>query len=105
MQDTETILRRWTDIFDYAYEKVDNPVFASCVHPQIIGQPHHIMWYERLIEHMAGKDGVWFASLEDIVATWVPDDDDRAAMAGEDVRGTEPAPEDSSWVRAEKGLF
>jgi hypothetical protein len=54
---------------------------------------------------MAGKDGVWFASLEDIVATWVPDDDDRAAMAGEDVRGTEPAPEDSSWVRAEKGLF
>jgi hypothetical protein len=35
MQDTETILRRWHDIFDYGYQRVENAVFASCVHPQI----------------------------------------------------------------------
>lgn len=103
MQDTETILRRWRDIFDYAYDNVENAVFASCVHPQVIGQPHHIMWYERLIEHMAQKDGVWFATLEEIAATWVDDEEDRAAMAAEDVRGVEQAPADSSWTRAAQG--
>ena len=53
MQDTETIYRRWKDIFDYGYERVDNPVFVSCVHPQIIGQARHMLWYERLIEYIA----------------------------------------------------
>jgi peptidoglycan/xylan/chitin deacetylase (PgdA/CDA1 family) len=99
MQDTETILRRWRDIFDYGYERVDNAVYASCVHPQIIGQPHHIMWYEQLVEHMASKPGVWFATLDEIVKCWVDDDDDIAAMAQEDIRGIEQAPADSTFAR------
>jgi peptidoglycan/xylan/chitin deacetylase (PgdA/CDA1 family) len=100
MQDTETILRRWTDIFDYAYDNVENPVYATCVHPQIIGQAHHMMWYERLIEHIASKDGVWFATLDEITAAWVDDEEDLRLQALPDVRGVEAPPSDSSFARA-----
>jgi hypothetical protein len=36
-QDTDTVLKRWCSMFDYAYERVDSPVFVSVVHPQVIG--------------------------------------------------------------------
>lgn len=45
-------------------------MLAITVHPQTIGRAHHIMMLERLLEHMAGHDGVWFASLSDIYDTW-----------------------------------
>jgi peptidoglycan/xylan/chitin deacetylase (PgdA/CDA1 family) len=98
MQDSDAIYRRWKDIFDYAYERVENPVYVSCVHPQIIGQAHHMLWYERLIEYIASKDGVWFTTCDQIADAWVDDDEDRALMAREDVRGVEPAPADSGWA-------
>lgn len=84
-QDTETAFRRWKDIFDYAYDHVDGACYAHAVHPQIIGQAHHIMMYERLIEHIASKDGTWFASCEEIAAAWEDDDEDRAMMEMEDI--------------------
>lgn len=99
MQDTDTIFRRWRDIFDYGYENVPNPVYATCVHPQIVGQAHHIKWYEQLIEHIASKDGVWFATIAEIAAAWVDDDSDEALFALPDVRGVEQAPPDSSFAR------
>ncbi|GAB3397523.1 polysaccharide deacetylase family protein [Amycolatopsis echigonensis] len=99
MQDTETIFRRWRDIFDYAYERVPNSVFASCVHPQIIGQAHNMLWYERLIEHIVARDGVWFATCDEIAQAWVDDEEDERLKALPDVRGVEPAPADSSWAR------
>jgi hypothetical protein len=49
MQDTDTIYRRWRDIFDYGYERVESPCYAVAVQPQIIGQAHHTMWFERLV--------------------------------------------------------
>jgi peptidoglycan-N-acetylglucosamine deacetylase len=98
MQDTETIYRRWRDIFDYGYQRVEHPVYVSCVHPQIIGQAHHLLWYERLIEYIASKDGVWFATCDQIADAWVDDEQDNAMMAQEDVRGVEPAPADSGWA-------
>ncbi|MEW2103454.1 polysaccharide deacetylase [Streptomyces cellulosae] len=94
MQDSDTIYKRWKDIFDYAYDRVPNPVYATCVHPQIIGQPHHMMWYERLVEYIAGKEGVWFATCAEIAACWVDDDRDRKLMNAEDVRGVSPKPAD-----------
>jgi peptidoglycan/xylan/chitin deacetylase (PgdA/CDA1 family) len=98
MQDSDAIYRCWKDIFDYAYERVENPVYVSCIHPQIIGQAHHMLWYERLIEYIASKDGVWFTTCDQIADAWVDDDEDRALMAREDVRGVEPAPADSGWA-------
>jgi peptidoglycan-N-acetylglucosamine deacetylase len=98
MQDTETIYRRWRDIFDYGYQRVEHPVYVSCVHPQIIGQAHHMLWYERLIEYIASKDGVWFATCDQIADAWVDDEQDKALLAQEDTRGVEPPPPDSGWA-------
>jgi peptidoglycan-N-acetylglucosamine deacetylase len=98
MQDTETIYRRWRDIFDYGYQRVEHPVYVSCVHPQIIGQAHHLLWYERLIEYIASKDGVWFATCDQIADAWVDDEQDKALLAQEDTRGVEPPPPDSGWA-------
>lgn len=96
-QDTETIFRRWKDIFDYGYERVPNACYAVAVHPQIIGQAHHIMFFERLIDYIASKDGVWFAMCEEIARAWVDDDEDRRLMELEDVRGVELAPVGSGF--------
>jgi peptidoglycan/xylan/chitin deacetylase (PgdA/CDA1 family) len=96
-QDTDTIFRRWKDIFDYAYERVDNACYAVAVHPQIIGQAHHMLFFERLIDYIASKDGTWFATCEEIAGVWVDDDEDRRLMELEDARGVEPAPVGSGW--------
>lgn len=99
MQDTETIYRRWRDIFDYAHERVPNAAFVSCVHPQIIGQAHHMLWYEKLVDHIASKDGVWFATCGEIAEAWVDDVEDQKLMALPDARGVEPPPADSQWAQ------
>jgi hypothetical protein len=67
------------------------------VHPQIIGQAHHIMFFERLVDYIASKDGVWFATCEEIARAWVDDDEDRRLMEIEDVRGVELAPVGSGF--------
>jgi peptidoglycan-N-acetylglucosamine deacetylase len=96
-QDTETFFRRWKDIFDYGYERVENSCFASAVHPQVIGQAHHILAFERLIEYIASKEGVWFATCADIADCWEDDDEDRRQMELDDVRGVEAPPVGSGW--------
>ena len=95
--DTDVTFRRWRDIFDYGYNHVENPVYALTVHPQIIGQAHHIMMFERLIEHIISHDGVWFAPLEEVARAWADDDEDRRRMELDDARGVEPAPPGSGW--------
>lgn len=58
-----------------------------------------MLWYERLIEHIASKDGVWFATCGEIAGTWIDDEHDQELMAKEDVRGVEPPPADSNWAQ------
>lgn len=67
---TEPIFERWRDHFDYAYENVANPVLTITVHPQTIGRAHHLKMLERLLEHMSGHEGVWFATLSEICDAW-----------------------------------
>jgi peptidoglycan/xylan/chitin deacetylase (PgdA/CDA1 family) len=98
MQDTETIYRRWKDIFDYGYERVENACYAPAVHPQVIGQAHHMMWFERLVDYIASKDGVWFATCEEIARAWEDDDEDRRLVELEDVRGVDHAPVGSGFA-------
>ena len=105
LADTDVVFRRWRDIFDYAYERVDSPVYPMAVHPQIIGQAHHIMAYEKLVEHMMSKEGVWFATCQQIAEAWVDDEDDKRKMALPEVRGVQTAPEDFSiWPQIRSGL-
>lgn len=67
---TDTIGQRWKDNFDFALERAANGVIAFTVHPQTIGRAHHLLMFERLIDHMASQEGVWFATLSDIYDTW-----------------------------------
>jgi peptidoglycan/xylan/chitin deacetylase (PgdA/CDA1 family) len=96
-QDTETAFRRWKDIFDYAYERVENACYSHACHPQIIGQAHHILMYERLLDYIASKDGVWLATCAEIAACWEDDEEDLQAMEMEDLRGVEAAPVGSGF--------
>jgi peptidoglycan-N-acetylglucosamine deacetylase len=96
-QDTETAFRRWKDIFDYGYERVPNACYTHAVHPQIIGQAHHILMYERLIDYIASKDGVWFCTCAEICDAWMDDEQDERLMELDDARGVEPAPVGSGW--------
>jgi hypothetical protein len=66
----EVMFQRFQDHFDFAYERETNPVLAITVHPQTIGRAHHLLGMERLLTHMAGHDGVWFASLSEIYDCW-----------------------------------
>lgn len=97
MQDSNTIFQRWKDIFDYAYERVPNACYAVAVHPQVIGQAHHMMWFERLVDYIASKDGAWFCTCEEIARAWEPDEEDKRKFELEDVRGVEEAPVGSGW--------
>lgn len=97
MSDTDGVLRRWKDIFTYAYHHQENGLYAMALHPQIIGHGHHMMMLSRLIEHIKGHDGVWFATCEEIASVWVDDEEDRQKMLRPDVRGVAPVPDDYGW--------
>jgi peptidoglycan-N-acetylglucosamine deacetylase len=56
-----------------------------------------MLMYEQFVEYIAGKEGVWFATCEQIADAWEPDDDDRRKFDLPDVRGVETAPPDSGW--------
>jgi hypothetical protein len=57
-----------------------------------------MLWYERLIEYIASKDGVWFATCDQIADAWVDDEGDKALMERSEVGPGEPAPPDSGWA-------
>jgi len=73
MVDTEGVLRRWVDLFDFAYERVPGGVFTLTVHPQTIARGHHLLMFERFLEHVASHDGAWFGTISDIVDRWSDD--------------------------------
>ncbi|MFJ4029931.1 polysaccharide deacetylase [Paenarthrobacter sp. NPDC089989] len=70
MAATDGVLARWTDLFDFAYDRVPGGVYTLTLHPQTIGRGHHLMMLERFLDHLAAREGVWFASLSDIAECW-----------------------------------
>lgn len=62
---------RWVTAFDFALERVPNGVYVLTVHPQTIGRAHHLVMFERLLDHMQRHPAVWFASLSDVFDCWV----------------------------------
>jgi peptidoglycan-N-acetylglucosamine deacetylase len=101
MQDSGTILQRCQDIFDYAQYRIPSTCYAVAMHPQIIGQAHHLMWFERVLEYISSKDGVWYATCAETRDAG-GDDEDRRLMEMEDVRGVEQAPIGSGYWRSRK---
>jgi peptidoglycan-N-acetylglucosamine deacetylase len=98
MQDTDTIYRRWRDIFDYGYERVESPCYAVLFNRRSSGRPitrcgSSVWWY-----YIASREGVWFATCDEIANAWEDDDEDRRLMELEDVRGVENAPVGSGFA-------
>ncbi|MPZ59335.1 MAG: polysaccharide deacetylase family protein [Rhizobiales bacterium] len=58
------------DQFDQLYKegKDSGRVMALCLHPFIINQPFRQKYLERALEYIAGHDGVWLTTSDDIAA-------------------------------------
>jgi peptidoglycan/xylan/chitin deacetylase (PgdA/CDA1 family) len=69
--DTETVLSRWRDTFEFAYQRVPGGVFTLAVHPQTVGRAHVMLMFERFLEEIASHEGIWFATLSQIAASYV----------------------------------
>jgi hypothetical protein len=80
MQDRNAVFDQWRDIFDYAYERVENACYVLALHPQVIGQAHNMVLLERFVDYLASKDGTWFATCAEICDAWQDDADDVLMM-------------------------
>ncbi|MFJ9779794.1 polysaccharide deacetylase [Amycolatopsis sp. NPDC101161] len=59
------VLSIWRDEFDAAY--ADGGLFQLTMHPHIIGHRSRLAILAELLDHIAGHDGVWFATHAQIV--------------------------------------
>lgn len=73
MQSTDVLAQRWTDTFDFAYQRCPGGVFALTVHPQTIARAHAFVMFEKFLAHVAGHSGIWFATLSQIADAWTDD--------------------------------
>ena len=64
LRNAQDVYSVWSAEFDAAYE--EGTLFLLTMHPQVIGHRYRIKMLERLIAHIKGKPGVWFATHEDI---------------------------------------
>lgn len=71
MQDTDVVLRRWIDSFDFAYERCSDGVVSLAVHPQTIGRAQNLLMLERFLDHVQSHEGVLFAPLSQLAGCWV----------------------------------
>lgn len=61
------------DSFDWLYKigETRPKMMSIGLHNRLIGRPGRIGALERLLDHMAGHDGVWFASRGEIADHWI----------------------------------
>ena len=64
MPSPEHVLEVFTSEFDVAYD--EGGLYVLTMHPHIMGHRSRVAILDRLIRHMKGKPGVWFATHEDI---------------------------------------
>jgi allantoinase len=55
----------------YAEGADSGRVMAICLHPYLIGVPHRIAGLAEALDYIAARDGVWFATGEEIVRAWL----------------------------------
>lgn len=70
-QSNHTVLQRWKDAFDFAYQRCPGGIMTWTLHPQTIGRSHNLLMLERFIDYVAGHDGVWFPTISQAVDAWV----------------------------------
>jgi peptidoglycan-N-acetylglucosamine deacetylase len=73
-QSNETVLNRWKDTFDFAYERCPGGLVTWTLHPQCIGRAHNLVMLERFLDHIVTHDDVWFPTLSEAAAAWSDED-------------------------------
>lgn len=58
------VIDLWIDEFDAAYRETG--YFMLVCHSRYIGRPARAAQFERLIEHIKGHDGIWFARCDEV---------------------------------------
>jgi peptidoglycan/xylan/chitin deacetylase (PgdA/CDA1 family) len=80
MQSNETVLARWIDSFNFAYERCPGGAMTWTLHPQTIGRAHNLLMLEKFLDHITSFEGVWFPTLSELFDCW--QDEDAPAPAG-----------------------
>ncbi len=62
----EVTFKVFQDEFDQAY--AEGTLFILTLHPMISGRRSRMMYFEKLVEHIKSKPGVWFATGQQIAA-------------------------------------
>jgi peptidoglycan/xylan/chitin deacetylase (PgdA/CDA1 family) len=62
--------RTVVDQFDQLYKEGEQSgrVMALCVHPFVVSQPFRHRYFEKVLEYIAGHEGVWLTTSDDIAA-------------------------------------
>jgi peptidoglycan-N-acetylglucosamine deacetylase len=60
----QDVLRIWTDEFDAAY--ADGGLFQLTMHPHVIGHRSRLAILAALLDHIAARRGVWYATHEQV---------------------------------------
>ena len=60
----ELVFETFQDDFDVAYR--EGTLFVLTLHPHVVGMRSRIIYFDRLVEYIKGKPGVWFATGEQI---------------------------------------
>ena len=70
MQSNETVLARWKDSFDFAYERCPGGALTWTLHPQTIGRGHNLLMLEKFLDHISSFEDVWFPTLSELFDCW-----------------------------------
>jgi peptidoglycan/xylan/chitin deacetylase (PgdA/CDA1 family) len=70
MQSHDVVLKRWTDSFDFAYERCQGGVMTWTLHPQTIGRSQNLLMLERFLDHALERDGIWFPTISELYDCW-----------------------------------
>jgi peptidoglycan/xylan/chitin deacetylase (PgdA/CDA1 family) len=73
MQSNLTILERWKDSFDFAYDRCPGGIMTFCLHPQTIGRANNLLMLERFLDYVVSHDDVWFPTLSQAYDAWEDD--------------------------------
>jgi len=60
----------WKAEFDYLCDRVGSGLLTITMHPQVIGRGHRMLFLERFIDYVAGRNGVRFTRLADYQREW-----------------------------------
>jgi hypothetical protein len=70
MQSNETVLARWIDSFNFAYERCAGGAMTWTLHPQTIGRAHNLVMLEKFLDHVTSFEDVWFPTLSELFNCW-----------------------------------